>query len=154
MTKWDERFLALAQHVAGWSKDPSTKVGAIIVDSNQRVISLGYNGFARGVDDSPERLSNRDTKYKMTVHAEMNAILFAKTDLIGTVLYTWPFMPCAHCAAAAIQVGISQVIAPPSSNPRWTADFTLSKQMFEEAGVGLMLTEPNETLAPKSKGQL
>ncbi|MBI2669577.1 MAG: hypothetical protein HYX20_00290 [Candidatus Yanofskybacteria bacterium] len=60
--KWDRRFLALAEFVAQWSKDPSTKTGAVIVDSNNRLVSVGYNGFPRGVNDSPERLENREIK--------------------------------------------------------------------------------------------
>src|SRR3989344_2191240 len=81
--KWDRRFLALAEHVAQWSKDPSTKTGAVIVDPNNRVVSLGYNGFPRGVNDLPERLSNRELKYKIIVHCERNALLFARESVRG-----------------------------------------------------------------------
>ena len=73
--KWDKRFLALAEHIARWSKDPSTKIGAVIVDPNKRVVSLGYNCFPRGVEDSEERLENREVKYKIIVHCERNALL-------------------------------------------------------------------------------
>ena len=137
--KWDRRFLALAEHVAQWSKDPSTKTGAVIIDSNNRVVSIGYNGFPRGVDDSLERLENRETKYKIIVHCERNALLFARGPVEGCRLYTWPFMSCTPCAAMVIQAGIIEVIAPISDNPRWIEDFNLSRILFSEAGVRVKL---------------
>lgn len=133
--KWDLRFLALAQHIAQWSKDPSTKTGAVIVDDAQRIVSVGYNGLARGVVDSEARLADRETKYKMVIHCERNAMLFAARPMTGSVLYTWPFMSCAPCAAMVIQVGIRRVVAPASDNPRWVEDFALARAMFLEAGV-------------------
>ena len=78
LDKWDMRFLALAEHVSEWSKDPSTQVGAVITHSrSKRVISLGFNGFPAGVEDTEERLEDRTTKYEMVVHAEQNALMFA-----------------------------------------------------------------------------
>lgn len=133
--KWDGRFLELAQHIAQWSKDPSTKTGAVIVDPNNRVVSLGYNGFPRGVNDSPERLENREMKYKLIVHCERNALLFARESVVGCRLYTWPFMSCAPCAAMVIQAGITEVVAPVSNNQRWIEDFKLAQILFSEAGV-------------------
>ena len=137
--KWDRRFLALAEHVAQWSKDPSTKTGAVIVDSNNRIVSVGYNGLPRGVNDSPERLENREIKYKIIVHCERNALLFARGAVEGCRLYTWPFMSCATCAAMVIQAGIVEVVAPPSDNPRWKDDFDLAQTLFSEAGVRVKL---------------
>src|SRR5688500_6959549 len=81
--KWTERYMELAAHVAQYSKDPSTKAGAVIVDPSNRVISLGFNGLPKGVLDSKERLENREVKYKLILHAETNAILFAQRDLTG-----------------------------------------------------------------------
>lgn len=133
--KWDERFLALAEFIAQWSKDPSTKTGAVIVDSNNRLMSVGFNGLPRNVDDSPKRLENREVKYRMIVHAEQNALLFARGSVNGCRIYIWPFMPCAPCAATIIQAGIVEVIAPPSDNPRWIKDFELANIMFHEAGI-------------------
>ncbi len=156
VANWDERFLALAEHVAHWSKDPSTQTGAVIVDANRRVVSLGYNGFARGVDDTPERLNDRETKYKMIVHCERNAILFASGNTAGSTLYTWPFMSCAPCAAMIIQAGVIRCVAPQNDNPRWAPDFLLSKEMFKEAGVELVLTDPvlaNDWLIPMNVGE-
>jgi dCMP deaminase len=139
---WDDWFLGLARYIASASKDPSTQCGAVIVDKDRRVISVGYNGLARGVEDSQERLNNRELKYKVIVHCERNAIIFAQRDLRGCILYTWPFMSCAACAAMVIQAGITQVVAPPSDNPRWIEEFKLSEQMFKEAGVGIRLVGP------------
>lgn len=137
--KWDRRFLALAEFVAQWSKDPSTKTGAVIVDPNNRVVSVGYNGFPRGINDLPERLENRDLKYKLIVHCERNALIFARGSVERCSLYTWPFMSCAPCAVMMIQAGIIEAIAPFSDNPRWIEDFKLTQTLFEEAGVKLKL---------------
>lgn len=137
--KWDRRYLALAEHIAQWSKDPSTKTGAVIVSVDGFVVGMGYNGFAMGVEDTEERLNNRELKYKMVVHCERNAIISAQRDLFGCTLYTWPFMSCAPCAGMIIQAGITRCVAPKNDNPRWQADFQLTKQMFKEADVQLYL---------------
>jgi dCMP deaminase len=134
--------MGLAKYHSTASKDPSTKVGAIIVDCDRRIVSTGYNGFPRGVQDTTERLNDRETKYKLIVHAERNAIIFARQDLRGCVLYTYPFMPCAPCAGMVIQAGIVEVVAPRNDNPRWQADFKLTQDMFREASVKLRLLEP------------
>lgn len=127
----------IAQHASLLSKDPSTKVGAVIFDDKRRVLSLAYNGFARGVQDSDLRLHDRDTKLKMTLHAEKNAIAFATAPLNGATMFcTHPC--CTQCAAMAIQVGIKHVCWPspdPAFVERWADDMTLSMEMFMEAGV-------------------
>ena len=139
MTDWNRRFLALAEHISTWSKDPSTKVGAVIVDADRRIISTGYNGFPRDVEDLDQRLNNRDVKYEMIVHGEINAIVFANQNLQGTTLYTWPFMPCSRCAGIVIQSGIRTVVAPYNDNARWKSSFELTEQMFRESGVRLII---------------
>lgn len=145
MMKWDLRFLEMARHVASWSKDPSTKVGAVIFDQQNRVVSLGYNGFPKGVDDSPERYADRQLKYRMVVHAEANAILFAQRGLVGCSIATWPFMSCSACAAMIIQSGIRRCVAPRLSEElasRWSESCAASTMMFSEAGVELALYDP------------
>jgi len=138
MSHWGARFLGLAEHIAGWSKDPSTKVGAVIVDPDHRIVSLGFNGAPRGVEDREDRLHDRPIKYQTTVHAEMNAILFARRGLVGCALYTWPLPPCAHCAGAIIQSGLSHVVSPQPSE-RWVESCSIAAEMFAEAGVDLFL---------------
>lgn len=91
LRKWDARHLEMAHHVSAWSKDPSTKVGARITDSRNRVISEGFNGPPRGVQDDPT--VDRETKLRRTIHAERNAILFARQALTGTTLYVTPRRP-------------------------------------------------------------
>jgi dCMP deaminase len=136
MTKWDTRFLGLAAHISAWSKDPSSQVGAVITDGN-RIISLGYNGFAAGVEDKVERLDDRACKLNLTIHAEENAMIFAKRDLTGCTVYvTHP--PCPRCASKLIQEEVGRVVyIAPSEDflSRWADDLELSSEMYREAGV-------------------
>lgn len=136
--KWNRRFIELAKLVATWSKDPSSQVGAVIVDEHRRIVSTGYNGFAVGVNDLPERLNNRDVKYKIILHAEENAIMFARRDLTGCSLYVTNLPPCAHCASLIVQSGIKNVYAVCDEVPdRWKDSYKLTCQVFKEAGVSL-----------------
>lgn len=134
---WDERFLSLAGHIAGWSKDPSTKVGAVIVNDKRIIMGVGYNGFPRGVDDSPEAYADRELKHRMVVHAEANAILNARGSVEGCTLYvTLP--PCSECAKLLIQSGISKVIALYPGQKvmeRWGDSFHTAGSMLIQAGV-------------------
>ena len=139
-TNWDNRFLDMAKLVSTWSKDPSTKVGAVIVDPSNRLISVGYNGFPKGVTDD-ERLFDRDKKYDIIVHAEVNAILFANKTLDGCTMYTSPFQPCPRCAGLIIQSGIRRVVSIVNSNPRWVEDFSTAKQLLLEAKIRLDIYE-------------
>lgn len=110
MFKWDKRYLELAREVASWSKDPSKKIGAIAVGSKGQVLSQGYNGFPRGIDDSKRRYEDRAIKYKYVVHAEMNVIYNATYNgisLDGATLYVYGLPVCSECAKGIIQTGIS-----------------------------------------------
>ena len=133
--RWHHRFLELAQHVAGWSKDPSTQVGAVIARPDNTIASLGFNGLPRGLDDNDWLSMGREVKLAMTVHAEENAILAAKEPLVGYTLYVWPMQPCASCAAKIIQSGISRVVTTPERPERWADSFAMAMAAFEEAGV-------------------
>lgn len=136
--KWDRRFLELAQMVAGWSKDPSTQTGAVFVASDKSVISVGYNGFPRGIDDSAARLNDRETKYSMIVHCEMNAMMSANSTTKGSTLYTWPFLSCDRCCVHMIQAGVVRAVAPKlpvELEERWGAAIAQTKALFAEAGV-------------------
>lgn len=142
--KWDRRFLGLAEHVAGWSKDPSTKCGAVIVAPDKSVISIGYNGFPRSIEDTPARLNDRETKYAMVIHAEMNAMMTANSSVRGSTVYVWPFMPCDRCCVHLIQAGIIRAVAPvtsPDKLERWGAAFDRTRALFREAGVELSEVE-------------
>lgn len=138
MDKWDNRFIALAQHIAEWSKDPSTKVGAVIVDEKNRVISIGYNGVPRGVNEPIS--GDRESKLLRTIHAEENALAFAYRDVEGCRMYV-SFPPCAHCAAQIIQRGIKEVVyrsdAPGIREffDRWSDNIREAWAMFDEAKV-------------------
>ena len=137
-TDWHFRFLDMAHLVSTWSKDPSTKVGAVIVDKNKRVVSTGFNGFPKGVHDFSFRYENKDLKYQMILHAERNAILFAQRDLTDCTMYLWPVPCCAECAAMVIQSGIKQVVVPDIDivvSPKWKSSFKIAEMMFNEAGV-------------------
>lgn len=141
MANWNERFLNLAIHISNWSKDPSTKVGCVVVGPDREIRSTGFNGLPRGIEDNEERLNNREIKYPMICHAEENAIMHAARIGISlkecTAYVTWP--PCTRCARSLIQAGILTVIYPKNTEipDRWASDFELSMDMFKEAGIEL-----------------
>ena len=135
MTDWDRRFLKLAAHIADWSKDPSTKVGAVIVRPDRTIASLGFNGFPMGTDDSYELYKDRESKYQRIVHAEMNALLFLRERAIGFTLYTWPFLPCDRCAACVIQAGIARVVSRSCTEDRWGDAIQRGIDLMTEANV-------------------
>lgn len=137
--KWDRRFVQLARHIAAWSKDPSTKVGCVVVGPDGEIRSTGFNGFPRGIDDSAERLTNRELKYPLICHAEENAIMHAArigVSLRGCTAYvTWP--PCTRCARSLVQAGVREVTYPANLEipERWKDDFEMSMGMFQEADI-------------------
>jgi dCMP deaminase len=148
--KWERRFLQLAKHIAEWSKDPSTKCGAVIVDMNRKIVGIGYNGFPRGVKDDSWRYDTRDAKYPFIVHAEANAILNANNSVENCELFVWPLPPCNECAKLIIQSGIRNVYAPRLTGERetrWTDSCAYSGIMFEEAGVDLYHVDLVEEIA-------
>ncbi len=137
--KWDRRFIDLALHISDWSKDPSTKVGCVVVGADREIRSTGFNGFPRGIEDSIERLEDREMKYPLICHAEENAIMHAARigiSLKDCVAYvTWP--PCTRCARSLIQAGVVEVVFPKDIEipERWVEDFERSLSMMKEAGV-------------------
>ncbi|WP_427978596.1 dCMP deaminase family protein [Agarivorans sp.] len=136
-SKWAKRFVQMAELVASWSKDPSTQVGAVITESN-RIVSLGFNGYPHGISDSAET-DNREMKLLKTLHAEENAILFAKRDLSACEIWVTHF-PCPNCAAKIIQTGITTVHCPEQSADflsRWQDKIKVSEEMFNQAGVSV-----------------
>ena len=145
---WDEYFMGVALLASQRSKDPSTQVGACIVDSEKRILSTGYNGFPHGCsdDDFPW---NRDeslgeTKYRFVVHAELNAILNASgKSLAGSTLYVGLF-PCNECAKAIIQAGIKEVIYL-SDKYHDAPSFEASRRMLSAAGVTITEIKPTKS---------
>ena len=136
-SKWDRRFLQMAEMISSWSKDPSTQVGTIAV-RNRTVIAQGYNGFPRGINDD-SRYDNRPIKYKYIVHAEMNAIFNAAENgvsLRDATIYTVGLPVCHDCAKGLIQVGIKRVVTPKINTPdHWKASIALTEEMFREADI-------------------
>lgn len=149
MDKWDYRFLEMAELVASWSKDPSTKVGAVIADDKNRVVSLGFNGFPRGINDDEELYKNREEKYKRVLHAEQNALIFShKRNLSGCTLYIHPIPPCNRCSLDIIQHGISRVVSYQLTkhDARWSDSCNLSLKLLEEAGIKIDLVPMEEAI--------
>lgn len=134
LTKWDARFIDLAKLVATWGKDPSTKVGCVLVDQKNRVISMGFNGAPHGVSDHHV---TRDEKIYRTIHAEANSVLFATRSLEGATAYvTHP--PCASCAAVLVQKEIARVVFPKPSEDflsRWKESYYTALGMFNQVGI-------------------
>lgn len=141
-TKWHLNFLDLARHISTWSKDPSTKIGAVAVGSRRQILATGYNGFPRNIVDSEDRLKDRPTKYIYTVHGEMNCIYNATLNgvsLDGADIYVYGLPVCSECAKGIIQVGIKRVFMcyPETISDKWKESGTLTKSMFDESGIEL-----------------
>jgi len=127
----------LAERISSWSKDPSTKIGAIAVGAKGQVLSQGYNGFPRSVEDKLEYYEDRETKYKYVVHAEMNVIYNATyngVSLDGATLYVTGLPVCSDCAKGVIQVGIKRVVMKEQEIPqKWIESWKTTAGMFDEA---------------------
>jgi dCMP deaminase len=135
-SKWDERFMEMARLVSSWSKDPSSQVGAVIA-RGKFVVSVGFNGLPQGIADTAERLENREIKYPIILHAEVNAILSARQDIRGCSLYVTPYMPCPQCASMIVQSGIRRIVYTASDHERWGKP-ALSEALFSEAEIELV----------------
>lgn len=144
-SKWDKRFMQLALNVAEWSKDRSRQVGCVIIGPHREVLSTGYNGFPRGVNDEVEERHQRPAKYMWTEHAECNAIFNAARHgvaLDGTTIYL-PWYPCVKCARGIAQVGIKFVVAvePNWDDETYGAEFKVTRELLAEAGVHVRFVE-------------
>ena len=145
LINWDAWFMKHVYLAASKSKDPSSKIGAVLV-RDRRIISTGYNGFPVGVNDLKERYEDRETKYKMVCHAEFNSIITCAKfgiDTKDTIMYTQG-VPCSECAKSVIQGGIKEVIVHKQwrdvvreGNKKWEESAKISKTMFDEAGVAV-----------------
>jgi dCMP deaminase len=142
-TNWDLRFMVLADHIAQWSKDRSSRVGAVIV-SDKNPISMGYNGFPRGCDDDLEERHERPTKYSWVLHAEENAIVNAARNgqrTLGTDMYV-NWFPCSRCAGEIVNAGIKRVFCDKepdwTQKDNWTLDHVIAWEKLKEGGVEII----------------
>lgn len=137
--KWDIRYLELAKQLSTWSKDPSSKIGAVAIGDKGQVLSCGYNGFPRNIVDSNERLDDREQKYNYIVHAEMNVIYNASyngVSLDNSTLYVYGLPVCKSCSLGIVQVGIRRVVMPHQKiTDRWLDSWIQSRRIYKEAGV-------------------
>lgn len=141
--KWDLRFLRLAQEVSTWSKDPSTKCGAVLVDHINEIISMGYNGFPADMEDRPEWYLDREFKYKHIIHAEINALKrlpWSKwPNHPRLTLYVYPFGPCFECAGDIVEKAVvSRVVHPlPTDDAfqRWGPSWVSAAKRLHKAGI-------------------
>lgn len=138
---WDEFFLGLAKYMSTRSKDPSTKVGAVIT-FGKNIVSVGFNGFPEKMEDRPEWYEDRTEKLSRIIHAEKNAISRAKRDLTGATMYVYPFVPCDRCFTHLLNEGITRYVAPIVTDPghieRWGVSFDRVRQYAIDAGVELV----------------
>lgn len=146
--KWDLRFLELARLVSTWSKDPSTQTGAVIVRPNKTVVSLGFNGFPRGMSDAEENYVNRELKYRKIIHCEMNAMIHAPESVQGCTLYTVPFACCERCVVHMVQAGITRFVYPQSPTDqltRWRDAFIKTREFLHEVSATISYDEIQPT---------
>lgn len=141
--KWARRFMGVAQAVAQWSKDPSTKVGAVATDMDHRILETGYNGLPRYVADHPERME-RPQKYLWTAHAEENLVAHAARDrLDGATVYV-THMCCAACTRMLINSGVARIVVGGGTTSMPPEQFEVARIMLSEAGVELVWEVNND----------
>ena len=146
--KWMGRLLKMAKDIATWSKDDSTKVGAVITTLNGSPVSWGYNGMAKGIDDTVPERHVRPYKYKWMCHAERNAMdLSPRSDLTDCVMFV-TYSPCTNCAQSIIQRGLGTVVIDESCTAdkmpeHWKEDMLAAIEMLEEAGVTIIEARPD-----------
>jgi dCMP deaminase len=145
--KWDNRFMDMAKMISTWSKDPSSKIGAVAVNDERRILATGYNGFPKGIADTEERLNNKDEKYPRIVHAEMNALmnaLYSGVSLKDATLYVYGLPVCPSCSKCVIQAGVKRVVIPTDKTDKGNWQEVWEQQslpMFKESGVQVTVLE-------------
>ena len=142
------KFVPIARAMAGLSYDPSTQVGAVILDDDSNILSTGFNGFPRGVNDTPDRYRDREIKLKFIAHAEANAIAQAArvgARLLNSTLVLTALYPCSNCAKLIIQAGIKRVFAPQMpDDSKWHDEKLISEVMFREAGTEVIIYDSKQ----------
>jgi dCMP deaminase len=151
-SKWDTRFMKIAREISTWSKDPSRKVGAVIVNNEKRILATGYNGFPKGIADDEKRLNDREQKLPRIVHAEMNALmnsLYSGVSVKDATIYVYGLPVCPDCTKSIIQAGIKRVVISPDPYvyvTKWTEKWEkTSKEMIKEVGnIGITYTNSDK----------
>ena len=143
--KWPRRFLDLAYQVASWSKDPSTQVGAVVVDQQGHPMSFGFNGMPKGVNDNDDSRNERPTRYFYYEHAERNAIYLSRRNLEGCVMVV-THHPCPGCARAIVQAGISHLYVDDRHGISWAKErgveaWEASTNILREGGVEVVMLQ-------------
>lgn len=136
---WTKRWMDLCCFISNWSKDRSRQIAAVIVDDRNVLLSIGWNGFPRGINDNVESRHKRPEKYLWAEHAERNAIYNAAAkgvSLLGSTMYM-PWYPCHDCARAIIQSGISELVCvePDWGDESYKESFAMIKELFNETSV-------------------
>ena len=138
---WDKRFLRLSKEISKWSKDPSKQVGCILT-KNKRILSTGYNGFPMNYEDDFEKLKEREKKYPIIIHAEINAIITSalhgvRTD--GSTAYL-TMHPCSNCASALVNAGVKNIVCiyDEDAYSRWEGSFGIARDTFEKTGINVL----------------
>ena len=139
MNKWDKHYFQLAKSIAQWSKDPSSKIGAVVIGKHGQIESQGYNGFPRNIFDTNERLDDQAIKNKYMIHAELNCVFNACLNgisLKNSTMYIYGGFPCAECAKAIVQAGIAKVNALQLvTKPNWQESQAFAEELFIEAKI-------------------
>lgn len=143
-------ILQLARDISLQSKDPSRKVGAIAVNDDRLILSTGWNGFPRGIEDTYDRLNNRELKYHYTIHAELNCILNAAwsgTSLRGSHFFVYGLPACSRCALHLVQVQIQSIVCMVPGTEEihepWLSEWQLTKKLFDEVNIHYTLWNEN-----------
>lgn len=140
--KWCRRFLELAENVSQWSKDPSTKCGAVLVRPDKSIASTGFNGLPPNIQDEDKYLIDRELKYKVIRHAEENCISFCRDQsLEGYAMFVYPFQPCSNCMSEIASNGIARVVTYVDRNPRWKESFEIGRMIASDCGIELTFME-------------
>lgn len=152
--EWDEYFMKIAEAVAAKSKDPSSKLGCVIVDSNKRVVSVGYNGLIQGANESKMTLKERPMKYHFVIHSEMNALLYAQKNLTGCTLYNH-IATCDNCLKHCLQAGIKRFVYKELRVNSYSTDPQKSMTNYEtdEAIIRLLSAMPEVKTLNLSNGK-
>lgn len=157
--KFDVTCMKQVYLAAERSKDPSTKIGSVLV-KDKNIIGTGYNGFARNILDLPDRYNDRETKYKYVVHSEANAILTCARlgiSTLNSILYTMA-MPCNECMKSIIQGGIKKIVIhkqwPTMIHSKWEEASEISNIMMKEAGIELEILDCELNMYAYSNGTI